>query len=197
MNIVMSCDVDGFFKEALASAMSTQKVTASPTAIAYLVGVLAEFAHPDQPVAKTLERPMTFLLREALQAPPAERLGKLKDVGDSTLYVSGFFAEHLEARGVEVGYVSRLGATAYSAAGQMLQHGDGNAPDLFKELADQFERFVAVIREVSDSFLARGAQNASALLKVYERWLKTGSGKLAETLGTYGLVPVKAVGGIQ
>ena len=65
--------------------------------------------------------------------------------------MSGFFAPHLETRGVEVRYVTSLGARAYDSAGKMLRGASGDgAPDLFFELAANFERFADLLNKVED-----------------------------------------------
>src|SRR4028118_559326 len=100
MSIVMTGDVNTFFGDALGTALSTNRVEASSGAKEYLVGVLVDFARCGE-VASTLKRPVALMLDEALSAPPAERFERLKGVGDNSLYVSGFFPEHLDARGVD------------------------------------------------------------------------------------------------
>lgn len=197
MSILMTSDVTGFFHDAVDEAFSAQRVSASTGARAYLVGVLVDFASRGG-AETTLNRPVTFLLDEALSAPVAERFEKLKGLGDSSLYVTGLFQEHLEARGVDVGYVSRVGATAYNSASVLLHKGDGQGSgiDLFAELAESFQRLVIVLREVADTIFS-GGQDAGSVLRLYERWQKTGSDRLGRALAERGLMPVKATGGVQ
>jgi hypothetical protein len=191
--ILMTTDVDSFFGEAVDAALSrtsTQATSASPGARQYLVAVLADFALKEP---RTFEKPVTFLLDEALAARPEERLEKLKSVGDGTLYVSGFFPEHFEAKGVDAAYMARVGSTAYGAASSLLAQGrDGN--DLFGELARGFDRFVRVLRDVADGLFAhraKDAHDATSVVQLYERWLKTGSGSLERALAEQGLFPAK------
>ena len=51
---------------------------------------------------------------------------------------------------------------------------DERGPDLFGELAEKFEVFVEVVAEVADATIAMGTASSKGLLRVYERWLKTG-----------------------
>ena len=196
MTIVMTERVNDFFGDAVGSALSAQRVDASCEAKAYLVGVLVDFAQRGQ-TAPSLEAPLTFLLRDAMLAPALDRLEKLKDVGDGTLYVSGFFPDHLDAKGVDAAYVARMGATAYGAAASLLQSGDGPGLNLFGELSAKFEHFVRVLQEIADAFFARAAQDPRGIVKVYERWQKTGSARLGQELFARGLVPMKPSGGLQ
>jgi hypothetical protein len=197
MSIVMTTgDVNSFFGEAVGSALSSNRVEASSGAKEYLVGVLVDFAQRSE-VASSLNRPVAFQLDEALSAPPAERFERLKGVGDNSLYVSGFFHEHLNARGVDSAYVARLGSTAYGVAAGMLGGGDGGVGDLFQELASRFGGFTRALREVADAFFADSARDAASLVKVYERWCRTGSKPLGRALAAQGLLPVRPAGGVH
>lgn len=196
MSIVMTGDVNSFFGDALGSALSSNRVEASSGAKEYLIGVLVDFAQCGE-TASTLKRPVALLLDEALSAPPAERFERLKGVGDNSLYVSGFFHEHLSARGVDSSYVARLGSTAYGVAAGLIGGGDGGAGDLFSELAARFEGFVRAMREVADTLFAGSARDASSLVKVYERWRRTGSEPLGRALVAQGLLPVRPAGGVH
>lgn len=191
--ILMTTDVDSFFGEAVDAALSrtaAREGDASKGARQYLVAVLADFALKEP---RTFEKPVTFLLDEALSSRPEERLEKLKSVGDGTLYVSGFFPEHLDARGVDPSYVARIGSTAYGAASTLLAQGrDGT--DLFGELARGFDRFVRVLRDVSDGLFAHRTKDATSVVQLYERWLKTGNDSLGRALAEQGLFPVKGPG---
>jgi hypothetical protein len=195
MSILMTSDLTGFFNDAVDEAFAAQRLEASRGAREYLVGVLVDFARRGG-ADQALKRPVTFLLNEALQAPPAERFEKLRGLGDSSLYVTGMFQEHLEARGVDIGYVSSVGATAYNGAAAMLKKGDGGGLDLFGELAGKFQRLVAVLREVADGIFS-GGHDPGSILRLYERWQRTGSQKLGRELAARGLVPLKPSGGVQ
>jgi hypothetical protein len=119
-------------------------------------------------------------------------------LGDGVLYVSGFFAEHLENRGVEVRYVTSLGARAYDSAGRMLRGAaNDDAPDLFFELAENFEQFTQLLRAVAERLSLSAAPSSMGLLKLYERWLKTGSEAIGSELLERGVLPVRGAGGLH
>ena len=200
MSIVAAGSVSDFFEDVVADAMRARKVDATPAATSYIVALLADFARPDARAEETLERPLTFLLDEALHtANVGERFDKLRSLGDGILYSSGFFADHFEARGVAQNYIIGLGAAAYENAGAIMigpksltpksTASDGNKTlDIFRELAQKFAAFVAVIGDVADATIAQGVLTAKGLVKVYERWLRTRSDKLADALSSHGFV---------
>jgi hypothetical protein len=195
MSIVPAQSVSGFFVEVVEDAMKARRVEATEGATHYLVALLADYAHPDRTAGETLERPMTLLLDEALHAPdPAERFERLRVLGDGVLYGCGFFGDHFEARGIDLAYMHGLGTRAYGAASSMLRAQEG--PDVFGELANRFGVFVDVVAEVADATIAMGTENPKGLLKVYERWLKTGSERLASALTSHGVVPTRRTRGV-
>jgi hypothetical protein len=161
----------------------------------YLVALLADYAHPDRRAGEALDRPLTLLFDEAVHAPdPAERFERLRTLGDGVLYGCGFFGDHFAARGVDAKYVRGLGTRAYGAAGSMLSRGapeELTGPDLFAELAAKFDGFVDVLTDVADATIAMSTETSRGLLKVYERWLKTGSERLAGALTARGVVPTR------
>src|SRR5688572_20369197 len=125
MSIVATASVSDFFAEAVEDAMRSRGVSASEGARSYVVALLADLAKPGSPVERTLERPLTLLLDEALHTPErGERFERLRTLGDGVLYSSGFFADHFEARGVDSSYLIGIGQTAYNSAGAIIMSGN-------------------------------------------------------------------------
>jgi hypothetical protein len=201
MTIVAAHSVSHFFCEAVEDALRQQRVDATDGATRYLVALLSDFVHPDRRAGEAMERPLTLLFDEAVNTPdPADRFQRLRTIGDGVLYGCGFFADHFEARGVDAKYVRGLGTRAYGEAGAMLRRGpekqESAGPDLFAELADNFDAFVGVLTDVADATVATGMESPRGLLKVYERWLKTGSDRLASALTRRGVVPQRGTPGV-
>lgn len=201
----LNVDLRGFFQDALLHAFSERKVEATEPTSHYLVALLADYARPDELAHETLERPLALLLEEALAAAGRERFERLRALGDSVLYTSGFFLDHLQTRGVQLDYVSALGARAYDGAAAMLRRGartagsdTHQAPELFEELSDNFSGFAQVLATVADGLYANAAHvNDQSAVKIYERWLRTGSTQLAVALGARGMVPTRGKGGVH
>lgn len=195
----LSTDLTGFFRGVVAGAIKSSGYQPTEAAELYVADLLAEYARPAAHCEQALNRPLTLLLDEAHKASGAERFQRLRTLGDNVLYVSGFFADHLENRGVELGYVAMLGATAYESAAQMLRTSaqSGGAPDVFSELAERFQMFVGLLRDVAGSLLAGSVQSERELVRIYERWHKTGSNVLAQALIDHGMVPVRGNGTVH
>ncbi len=193
MSILATASVADFFGEVVEDAMKSRGLKASEGATSYLVALLAELAKPGSPVERTLQRPLTLLLDEALHTNElADRFEKLRTLGDGVLYSSGFFADHFEARGVDTNYVISIGRTAYENAGSLLrppgEKKEERGPDIFGELAGDFGSFVGVLAEVANATIAKSVATSRGVLKLYERWLKTRSDSLADALASQGFV---------
>jgi hypothetical protein len=199
--LALSDSLDGFFEELLVEALREHRTEASDAASSYLVTLLRDYAHPGREAAAPLNGSLTLLLAQALETPGGERFERLKSLGDGVLYVRGFFPDHLETRGVAIDYVDSVGARAYDGAASMLRTRSfsgsvvNGARTVFEELAQNFEAFGEALRSIADRFQANAALTSDAgVVKVYERWLKTGSNQLAAALGLQGLVPVRGGG---
>ncbi len=59
---------------------------------------------------------------------------------------------------------------------------------IFTELATKFERFAAVLGDVAEDTIGAMVRDSQSLVKVYERWVRTGSTRLAGELGLHGIV---------
>ena len=211
MSIALERSVGGFFHEVVGEAVRTRQVDATEEATSYLVALLTDFAHPDPGRGSALDQPLAFLLDEAFRTAGAERFQKLRTLGDGVLYLSGFFGDHIETRGVDVAYVTSVGATAYRGVASMLQHPDGASrrrttdessdqaaeESVFSELAIKFHQFVEVLAVVAETTLAQQAKTERGVLKLYERWLRSGSATLAKELGLRGIVPVRGTSGVH
>ena len=195
----LSGNLGGFFEELVLVAREDRKVEATDAATAYLTGLLADYARPGALSLDTLERPFTLLLAEAEESVGGERFERLRALGDGVLYVRGLFSEHLETRGVALRYVSSVGARAYDGARNVLFRNGAtdSTTDVFGELAEHFDAFVELLGAVADQLMARGIASNGGIVRLYERWLRTGSNALGDALVAKGLMPVRAFAGVH
>jgi hypothetical protein len=180
-----------YFKELVDGAMEHQHLYATELAACYVVQLLAAFAgHPAADAAAD-DTPLAIQLAEALGSGGArQRLG-LRQVGDASLFVSGFFSDSLRRKLVDVDYYATIGGYAYQALSRV-EH--DAVSGVFAELGEKFVGFVDVLAEVSER--SQCASNAD-LLRLYERWLKTGSRRSGQLLAERGVVPNATVRGTR
>jgi hypothetical protein len=187
-SILSSQSIREFFKDLLASAIENQRVQVQPFTELYLVNLLHEFLASEalyvQSEDGSLQRkPLAFLLKEALENEGPARAQRLRRLGDTSLFVSGFFPDSLSRRSslVDVDYYITMGGRAYDAlAQQALER------SLWSELSSRFRLLVDLLNEVSERTVA--STNAG-LVRLYERFMKTGSERLAGMLLKQGVAP--------
>jgi hypothetical protein len=169
-----------FFRELVESTLDRQHVEASQLTAFYLVNLLAGFVHRDRTAAA--EEPLGVRLLTALQAGGSTQRDGLKAVGDCSLFISGFFADRLSRGPVDLDYYIQLGEQAY---GFLARRGGETFSDVYDELAARFPAFVDVLGEISE----RTALTSNGdLLRLYERWLRTGSKRTGDLLTSRGIV---------
>lgn len=174
--------VSEFFHEQLSSAMRNQGLDAAALTEFYLVNLLSEYAK-----SPLDDAPLALRLNEAQTALPEERARYLREIGDKSLYVSGFFAESLQRSLVDVDYYIQIGGSAYSQLARMNLIGQKFAP-VYDELAGKFPRFVDVLAEVSTGGTLT---TEKGLIELYERWRKTGAEWIERKLRARGVLPNK------
>ena len=196
--IAIAPSMSEYFQQVIEDAMRVRHIDATRAASTYLVSLLCDFAHPDEEAESPFKNPLTFLLHDALEATGPERFRKLRTLGDGVLYGLGFFGSHIEMKGIDRGYVVDVGTSAYTQAAAMLRKKRTSEPhgaDVLAELSTKFERFVQVLADVAEGTLASAVSDRRSLVKLYERWLKTGSSRLAGELATRGILPHRSPSG--
>ncbi len=185
----IDCPAEEFFSDVVSTAVEARGLTTSRDSQVYLVALLAD--HARRPTLHHVDEPFGVRLARAMHASGGERFERLRTLGDDVLFISGFYSDYLEHRGLPLDYVSGLGRVAYGGVADILRRHAGKTPIVFEELADGFAGYVALLQHVSDSLIAEALRDESEVLGIYERWARTGSAVLADALIRFGLAPQK------
>jgi hypothetical protein len=176
-----------FFKEQVEGAMARQNLKTSEWTAYYVVRLLADYVAAGGDGTAFDRQPLGIRLARALQAEGVAQREGLRSVGDASLFLAGFFSESLHRRLVDSDYYIALGANAY---GRLADDDHDAFADVFGEMADKFVPLVDVLAEISD----RAALSSNReLLRLYGRWLRTGSRRDGSLLAERGLVPTATV----
>lgn len=164
MDVTLHASVDEYFHDVVTEALSVVGAAASPSTEWYLVSLLGEFTH-----ARITDEPLAVKLVQASE-DPAERVRTLKQVGDTSLYVAGFFAESLGRKLVDADFYTTVGSSAYGQLATRLGHSaNASIATVYRELSASFPQFVDVLAEVR----RRVDFATSDVVKLYEQWLRT------------------------
>ena len=190
MSGVEGCtDVRDFFRDHVTEALRSLEVRTAQATEHYLVNLLAGFVVSDR--IHEMCTPFVELLGRAVAVSGAERLYRMRNLGDAALFVSGFLSDSCDRRGVTQPYVYAIGSRAYGEvgrAGRSAPPSDGpDQSEVFVELADRFSAFARVLDEVREQ---TAMCTDGEILRIYERWYTTRSPELFRRLSRRGVGPV-------
>ena len=106
-----------------------------------------------------------------------------RQVGDVSLYLSGFFQESLKRKLVDVDYYIDMGGIAYSQVASI--EDGGHMKQMYAELSHKFAAFVDVLAEVSEH--TTPVQSNHDVFKLYQSYMSTGSPRAKKALKKLGI----------
>src|SRR5262245_31464367 len=161
--------VEAFFQDEVERAFRDEGMAPGVMVEHYVVQLLAGYA-----VQQIESTPLALRMLAAAEAPSPERRRHLRRIGDTSLYVSGFWSESLEGRLVDVDYYIEMGGSAYG------------------ELAVNFVRFVGALAHISRRVATPTSDRD--ILRLYRQWQRTKSANAAARLAALGVVPPRGDG---
>lgn len=173
------------FKEMVAAAIEHQRIKTNESAEFYLSNLLSDFLQRE----RLLDEPLAITYIKALGAAREMQIHLLKQLGDISLFTSGFFSDSLSRKIVDIDYYILMGEASYGylASIHKQRSGQKNVSVLYSELAAKFKLFVDVLAEVSERSRLTSSKD---ILRVYERWLRTKSKQAEKILRDLGIEPV-------
>jgi len=189
-SLIKAKGLEDFFYHQVRHAFSNQKIVAHPHTEFYLVRLLSDFCHINRLHNNEdgKEVPLAIRYLESLQADYTEGFRLLKHLGDFSLYIAGFFQDSLNRRNIDLDYYISMGGSAYHRLHFMIQsskYGD-TFRETFFELSAKFTKFMDALTEISES--GKLSKN-SDLLRLYEKYLSTGSERIRKRLNEFGIFP--------
>jgi hypothetical protein len=127
-------------------------------------------------------------IRESSDGEALTNVPKLRDLGDRALFVAGYFRGGLARRGASRSDYANVGRTAYAEISDCLTRrtAEPSWPGLFRGLADRFGEFEELIAEVGEW---TRPDPETDLLRLYDRYVRTGSVRDRAALQRRGLMP--------
>lgn len=181
-----------YFTQCVNEAFEKRKIKAYPAVQTYIVNVLEyyldarnlfeeEQTESGQKTPKTLAE----MLMIAAQADLMERRKILKNLGDKSLYVSGFFGDSLSRKLVDIDYYAEMGGSAYGMLSESTK--EDTLAQVYKVFSCRFLEFVDVLTYISQQSMVQSDQN---ILRLYDRYMRTGSELAREKLVEIGILTV-------
>ena len=190
-NPVISCRE--YFTEVINEGMEKTKFYPSQLARFYLIEIMEQFLSTENLFEKkeknsdNEENLSTGTLAEMLLVATNQkqgiRINLLKKLGDTSLYISGFLGDSLKYKIVDVDYYADIGCVAYQRLSKAIK--DNSFQELYMEFATEFIKFMDLLTFFSHK---SNLQNNTDLLRLYDKYIKTGSRLAKEVLETKGLI---------
>lgn len=178
-----------FFSEVVREALSQRKLSANPLTEEYLINLMQHYVHAgnlfdeDEESGQRQKVVLAELLLKAASSPTSVRIELLKRLGDTSLYISGFFGDSLSRQIVDVDYYADMGGTAYGSLAETVREDSSRV--VFSEMAEKFLSFVEVLNYISSKSLPANNQN---ILRLYDKLIRTGSDLARQQLLEQGII---------
>lgn len=169
-----------YFFEALERAFQHLKIDASPLSKSYLVELLQFYMFAknlfavDGETGRRRQETLAELYLTAQTQPTAQKMELLKKLGDTSLYISGFFGDSLNRKIVDIDYYADMGGAAYASLSTITPN--QNLSEVYSGFSNRFLDFVDALTYISQQ---SQVQSNEDLLRLYDRYVSTGS-RLAE-----------------
>jgi hypothetical protein len=178
-----------YFKDLVAASLARQHLRAADLTEYYLVNLLCQYVRLDGgPVAGDENEPLAVRLARALRSGGSEQRARLRSLGDFSLFMTGFFPDSFRRRLVDVDYYVSMGEYAY---GSLARLDEDAFSEVFTELANKFVGFTDVLADVSER---TALATHTDVLRLYEKWLRTGSERDGQRLVERGILPNSSIG---
>ena len=174
-----------YFKELVETSLARQHVQARDLTEYYLVNLLCQYVRMN-PADSDHGEPLAVRLARALQSGGVEQRARLRSLGDFSLFTAGFFSDSFNRRHIDVDYYVSMGEYAYGS----LSRAEDAFREVYAELSSKFIGFSDVLADVSER---TALTSNSDVLRMYEKWLRTGSTREGKRLIERGIVPNSSV----
>lgn len=182
-----------FFSELVNEACEQRKFETLPQAQNYLVEILSFYMcttnlyDEKDTSGKKSRGTLAEMLLKAGSAQRKEKIELLKKLGDSALYISGFFGESLQRKLVNIDYYKNMGETAYGNLASCIS--EDTTARVYKEFSHRFIDFVDVLSYISSKAIRPAGEN---LFQIFERYA-LGSESAGAELIENGVITAPAV----
>ena len=184
LRMALLLDLKTYFHEMVSTAIAQRNLRTYPMVTKYLVDLLEFYAVSENFINN--ETLAEMYLKAMQEESTALRTEKFKKLGDISLYVSGFFGDSLKRKVVDIDYYAEIGGQAYMLLSKEVK--EDTYAKVYGEFSKKFLDFVDVLTIISQKSLVQSNED---LLRLYDRYVSTGSELAKEQLVEKGLIPAE------
>lgn len=181
-----------YFTSVVEDGFAARKIKAQPQVKAYLIGLLEHymdsrnlFENEVQESGKKTPQTLAEMFLQAQNEDTVTKVELLRKLGDRSLYISGFFGDSLERKLVDVDYYVEMGGTAYASLAAVVR--EDTTAQVYRIFSKRFVEFVDVLSFISQKSMIT---NNQSILRLYDRYLRTGSDLARDQLIEMGVLTV-------
>ncbi len=179
------------FTEVVKEACEQRKVKSRPHIESYLVQLLKYYLDSRNLHGPVIEEgsfekpPQTFaeMYLHAINSENTKKKELMRAVAERSLYLTGFFSDSFQRKIVDIDYYVEIGSAAYSNLSSWTK--EDTMAIVYKTFSKRFYDYVEVLNYVSEKAQIQADQN---VLRLYDRYLRTGSDLAREKLTELGVV---------
>ena len=183
----LSLNTEAFFSSLIEQAVSRQELELSEEVRLYLIKLLVLNASSggvmEQSTKLLDETPLSIVYLEAMNEPSSLKRIKFKFIADYSLYLLGFFGDSLNGKIIDPACYIMLGTNCFANLSSITR--DAKTSYLYSQMLYSFPDLVEVLTEVSFDTMVSSSQD---LMRLYKRWLRTGSKVLERKLMEKGMI---------
>ena len=181
---------DDFFKESVRKAFVERKVETYPLVETYLIKLLQHYldarnlfdSESTDEVGQRKPKTLAELYLIATNSEYTKKVELLKKLADQSLYMSGFFGDSFDRKIIDVDYYAEMGGNAYRTLADCTR--EDALAKVYGIFSERFVQFMDVLAYISqNSFI----QSNQSVLRLYDRYLRTGSELAREKLVEIGV----------
>lgn len=192
MKSVVLISPEEHFSEVVKEACVHHQVKSQPHIEAYLVQLLKHYLdsrnlHGPSIDDFTEKPPETFaeMYLQAFNSDITKKKELMRMVAERTLYLTGFFSDSFQRKIVDIDYYVEIGSAAYLNLSSWTKQ--DTLATVYSTFSKKFHDYVEVLNYVSEKSQIQADQN---VLRLYDRYLRTGSDLAREKLTELGVVTV-------
>ena len=179
-----------YFAELVRKGIENRKLKTAPQVETYLIGLLQHyldarnlFQSTNSESGRKTPETLAEMYLLAQNSEAAVKAELLKRTGDRALYISGFFGDSLQRKLVDVDYYVEMGGQAYRSLAHCTR--EDTMAKVYETISFQFIDLVDVLTHISQNSMIQSNQG---LLRLYERYVRTGSELAREKLVEMGVL---------
>jgi hypothetical protein len=174
-NLILESSLQSFFFSKLQEINQKTTRPASNQEIFYLSIVLDQFGESnkffDEQEGRPIEKMLGMKLLETSQQSESQRKRSLREIGDTALFVCGYFYESLNSKLIDVGYYENLGQIAYRRLNNIIPQAY-EVPKFFECMSDRFNTLSNLISIISKDVFANDMNEEAYLIITDDKKIK-------------------------